>query len=91
MISYNIIDYTRSPSQDFRLFGPRPWNILATTYEQNEKKRFLSNPDPGENLVSGNLVMENGCRTPHGRRLHDARRAGEHQVGQGEAEREISK
>ena len=53
-----ICIYTRSPSQDFRLFGPRPWNILATTYEN---KRFLSNPDPGENLVSGNLVMETGC------------------------------
>ena len=25
------------------------------------KHRFLSNPDPGENLVSGNLVMETGC------------------------------
>ena len=50
--------YTRSPSQDFRLFGPRPWKILATTYE---KQRFLSNPDPGENLVSGNLVLETGC------------------------------
>ena len=24
--------YTRSPSQDFRLFGPRPWVTLATTY-----------------------------------------------------------
>ena len=22
---------------------------------------FLSNPDPGENLASGNLVMETGC------------------------------
>ena len=50
--------YTRSPSHDFRLFGPRPWKILATTYEQ---KRFLSNPDPGENLVTGNLVMQTGC------------------------------
>ena len=50
--------YTRSPSQDFRLFGPRPWKVLAATYE---KKRFLSNPDPGENLVRGNLVMETGC------------------------------
>ena len=49
--------YTRSPSLDFRLFGPRPWKILATTYE---KKRFLSNPDPCKNLVSGNLVMETG-------------------------------
>ena len=26
--------YTRSPLQDSRLFGPRPWKILATTYEQ---------------------------------------------------------
>ena len=50
--------YTRSPSQDFRLFGPRPWKILATIYD---KSRFMSNPDPGENLVSGNLVMETGC------------------------------
>ena len=28
------IPYTWSPSQDFRLFGPRPWKVLATTYEQ---------------------------------------------------------
>ena len=28
--------YTRSPSQDFRLFGPRPWKILATTYEKKD-------------------------------------------------------
>ena len=28
-----IIDiYTRSPSQDLRLFGPRPWKVLATNY-----------------------------------------------------------
>ena len=53
-----ISPYTRSPSQGFRLFEPRPWQILATTCEQ---KRFLSNPDPDENLVSGNLVMETGC------------------------------
>ena len=25
------------------------------------KKRFLSNPDPGEKFVRGNLVMETGC------------------------------
>ena len=30
------VDYTGSPSQDFRLFGPRPWKILATTYEKND-------------------------------------------------------
>ena len=58
MIIINDCYYTRSPSQDFRIFGPRPWKILATTYERNG---FLSNPDPGENLVSGNLVMETGC------------------------------
>ena len=50
--------YTRSPSQDSRLFGPRPWKVLAATYETN---RFLSNPDPGENLVMENLVMEIGA------------------------------
>ena len=54
--------YTRSPLQDSRLFGPRPWKILAAT----NQKRFLSNPGPGENLVSGNLVMETGCTNqPH--------------------------
>ena len=53
--------YTRSPLQDSRLFGPRPWKILAATYETNG---FLSNPDPGENLVRGNLVMETGCSLP---------------------------
>ena len=26
--------YTQSPLQDSHLFGPRPWKILATTYEQ---------------------------------------------------------
>ena len=31
--------YTRSPLQDSRLFGPRPWKILATTYEQKEQPR----------------------------------------------------
>ena len=50
--------YTRSPSQDSRLFGPRPCEILAATYGKNG---FLSNPEPGEHLVSGNLVMETGC------------------------------
>ena len=50
--------YTRSPLQDSRLFGPSPWKVLAATYETNG---FLSNPDPGENLVSGNLLMETGC------------------------------
>ena len=26
--------YTRSPLQDSRLFGPRPWKVLATTYKK---------------------------------------------------------
>ena len=42
----------------YRLFGPSPWKILAATYD---KKGFLSNPAPGDNLVGGNLVMETGC------------------------------
>ena len=53
--------YTRSPLEDSRLFGPSPWKILATTYDKKWKKRFLSNPAPGENILSGNLVMETGC------------------------------
>ena len=28
--------YTRSPLQDSRLFGPRPWKVLATTYKEND-------------------------------------------------------
>ena len=50
--------YTRSPLQDSRLFGPSPWKILALIVLKNG---FLSNPAPGENLESGNLVMETGC------------------------------
>ena len=26
--------YTQSPLQDSRLLGPRPWKVLAATYEQ---------------------------------------------------------
>ena len=38
---------------------PAPGRSCATTYEQ---MTFLSNPAPGENLLSGNLViMETGC------------------------------
>ena len=60
--------YARSPLEDSRLFGPSPWIILAATNE----KTHLSNPAPGENLLSGNLVMETGgtCTgTEVGRRL----------------------
>ena len=42
------------------------------------KKTYLSNPAPGENLLSGNLVMETGCtsapsRSARGRRTPDSR------------------
>ena len=30
----SCVEYARSPLQDSRLFGPRPWKVLATTYEQ---------------------------------------------------------
>ena len=61
-----MIHYTRSPLEDSRLFGPGPWKVLASIVQTNG---FLSNPAPGENLESGNLVMETGCtavsRTPN--------------------------
>ena len=37
--------------------NPDPGKYFATTYEIG----FLSNPDPCESLLSGNLVMETGC------------------------------
>ena len=33
-ILYCTVLYTQSPLQDSRLLGPRPWKILAATYEQ---------------------------------------------------------
>ena len=33
---------------------------------------FLSNPAPGENIISGNLVMETGCTFSIRRNQHDA-------------------
>ena len=35
-ISLSRSVYTRSPSQDSRLFGPRPWKILAATNENSD-------------------------------------------------------
>ena len=52
------VSYTRSPLEDSRLFGPSPWKILRHYLCTNGS---LSNPAPGENLLSGNLVMETGC------------------------------
>ena len=34
---------------------------LANLSVDSVKHGFLSNPAPGENLLSGNLVMETGC------------------------------
>ena len=31
--------YTRSPLEDSRLFGPSPWKILAATYEKNTSEQ----------------------------------------------------
>ena len=55
--------YLKSPnlemwSWDFGRRETRPWKILRHCLWTNG---FLSNPDPGENFVSGNLVMETGC------------------------------
>ena len=30
----DVTKYTRSPLEDSLLFGPSPWKVLATTYEQ---------------------------------------------------------
>ena len=43
MYTHVCIEYTRSPSQDFRLFGARPWKVLAAT---NEKKTISERPRP---------------------------------------------
>ena len=53
--------YTPSPLEDSRLFGPSPWKILRHYLWTNG---LLSNPAPGEDLLSGNLVMETGCKLP---------------------------
>ena len=62
VIVSNIINimyyYTQSPLEDSRLFGPSPWKILRHYLWTNG---FLSNPAPGDNLLSGNHVMETGC------------------------------
>ena len=47
------VSVTRFPS-----FRTQPLENLS---HYLRKKGFLSNPDPGENLLSGNLVMETGC------------------------------
>ena len=52
-IELHPVSVTRFPS--FRT------QTLENLSHYLRKKRFLSNPDPGENLVSGNLVMETGC------------------------------
>ena len=57
-IYIHIHMYTRSPLEDSRHFGPSPWKILRHYLWTNG---FLSNPAPGENIISGNLVMETGC------------------------------
>ena len=44
----------RREELDFRLFGPRPWKVLALIEYKNG---FLSNPDPGENLVILNCLL----------------------------------
>ena len=36
---YSTISYTRSPLEDFRLFGPSPWKILAATYEKDTSEQ----------------------------------------------------
>ena len=34
-----VVQYTRSPLEDSRLFGPSPWKILAATYEKDTSEQ----------------------------------------------------
>ena len=43
----------------FPSFRTQPLENLSV---DSVKHGFLSNPAPGENLLSGNLVLETGCR-----------------------------
>ena len=51
------VSITKFPS-----FRTQPLEHLSV---DSVKNAFLSNPAPGENLESGNLVMETGCRVYH--------------------------
>ena len=42
----------------FPSFRTQPLENLS---RHQRKKTYLSNPAPGENILSGNLVMETGC------------------------------
>ena len=35
LLYYSTLEYTRSPLEDSRLFGPSPWKILASTKENH--------------------------------------------------------
>ena len=52
--SVHLVSITRFPSF-------RTQTLENLSHYLWTKNRFLSNPDPGKNLVSGNLVMETGC------------------------------
>ena len=52
----NIPVYTQSPLQDSRLFGPRPWKILAAT---NEKK-VPEQPRPWRKSCEGESCYGDG-------------------------------
>ena len=56
--SIDPVSITRFPS-----FRTQTLESLSVDSVQNG---FLSNPDPGENLVSGNLVMETGWKSRRG-------------------------
>ena len=55
MLNVHPVSVRRFPS-----FRTQPLESLS--HYLWTKNRFLSNPAPGENLLSGNLVMETGCQ-----------------------------
>ena len=65
-ITYSIV-VSRCTVQRIRPVSVRKFPSFRTQPLENLsqylwKRRYLSNPAPGENLLSGNLVMETGCK-----------------------------
>ena len=61
--SFDVNQNQHSPAslRRFPSFRTQPLESLSVDSVRN---RCLSNPTPGENLLSGNLVMETGCSSP---------------------------
>ena len=64
----NKAQYTRSPLEDSRLFGPSPWKILAATYE---KKTISEQPSPWRKYYKRESCYGARCDTLKGEDISD--------------------